>query len=205
MRVISRLAIWLPFAYYAFLYYNDQAGPQPADFLNKKFGAVGVILIVINLWIGALVSFLKPFPAKLRFLLRERRFLGVSSGIYLILHFVLYLLKEGLEWEAVTVIPEKFYLLMGILALSLITLLTITSNDWSLKKLGFKIWKNIHRLVYLAFALILFHVFLIEKADIPKYFLILALLVAGQSVRLFRFSKARWKKKNLESVGSTST
>ena len=116
LRVISRVSIWTPFIYYAFLYYNEQAGPQPADFLNKKFGSVGVILIVINLWIGALVSFAKPFPPKLRFLLKERRFLGVSSGIYLLLHFILYLLKEGLEWDAVTVIPEKTYLLMGILA-----------------------------------------------------------------------------------------
>lgn len=148
--------------------------------------------MVINLWIGFAVARIKPFPVKLRFLLRERRYLGVVSGVYLLIHFTMYLLKEGLEWEAVEAIVEKRYLFCGAVSLGIISLLLITSTDFAVKLLKFKNWKSLHRLIHVAFVFILVHVFSIEKADLIKYAFILIPLFLAQTLRFsFSFAKNR--------------
>jgi DMSO/TMAO reductase YedYZ heme-binding membrane subunit len=52
---------------------------------------------------------------------------------------------------------------MSFLAFLILALMTITSTDWALKKLGFFKWKTIQRLVYIAFALSLAHFLLSTK------------------------------------------
>ncbi len=195
VKYLIRAAVIFPLIWYAYGLYNQDLGPQPADFLNKKLGNLGVLILVLNLWIGFLLSVWKPFPTFIRYLLRERRFLGVMCGIYLLTHFGMYLLKEGLEWNAVVAIFEKKYLFFGASALTIITILTLTSTDFAVKLFKYKNWKRVHRLVYLALTLVLFHVFLIEKTNKFKYFLILAPLASAQIFRFLRYLKQTFSAK----------
>ncbi len=54
-------------------------------------------------------------------------------------------------------IKAYYIYLQGIVLLSIFTVLAITSNDWSVKKLK-KNWKRLHRLTYLAMFLLVWHV-----------------------------------------------
>lgn len=71
----------------------------------------------------------------------------------------------------------------------------LTSNNWSIRKLGGKIGKRLHRLIDLAQILFFGHILLIEKADLQFYgtwlLLLVALQVARFSVVFYRFKVRR--------------
>ena len=83
-----------------------------------------------------------------RWLLRNRRYLGVASFAYALLHTVVYLQRTAL-WADITadaVLPEY---LTGWIALLIFAALAATSNDASMRWLRQR-WKTLHRLVYVA-------------------------------------------------------
>ena len=74
-----------------------------------------------------------------------------------------------------------------------------TSTDWAVVKLTSKVWKNIHRLVYIAYWAAIFHFILINPSllnNIAGYLLLLitALALFGEIFWFFKISaKARFK------------
>ncbi|MGE3758848.1 MAG: sulfite oxidase heme-binding subunit YedZ [Pseudobdellovibrionaceae bacterium] len=188
---IFRVSLFLPFIYWAYLLFSGSLGADPAKTLNHKLGEFAFYCLILNLLIGVLISFSFRFPKWMRFLVRNRRFLGIVTFFYLIFHFVLYLIMESFGPQAFEQLVTKRYLVMGLAAWLILLVLTLTSNDFSMRRLGGKKWKNIHRLVYLATAFITIHVLSIEKADLIKFGTILALLWA---VQIFRFAYLKLKK-----------
>jgi len=182
---IFRILLLIPFVWLGWEFYSDQIGADPAKYLNHKMGQWALYYLLINLVIGALISYSVKFPKFLRFLLINRRWLGVTTFFYLIFHFLLYLTLEGFEKQAFTQILDKTYLLLGSSAGMILLILAMTSNNFSVKKLGAKNWKRLHRSVYVASALITVHVLLIEKADLIKYGILFSLLWVLQLPRLF--------------------
>lgn len=180
-----RLILLIPFGYYAWLLYSGRIGGDPAKFLNHKMGQIALYYLFLNLVIGALLAYSFRFPKWLRFLPANRRWLGVVTFIYLIFHFLLYLTMEGFERKGFIQIVEKTYLILGISSWLILFVLALTSNNWSVRKMGAKIWKKLHRTVYLATALVAFHVLLIEKADLIFYGVLFFLLASIEFPRLF--------------------
>ena len=72
-------------------------------------------------------------------------------------------------------------IIFGIIAFGLFLPLYLTSTDWALDRLGFKRWKNIHRIVYLAYIFSVLHYTQINPDLLRNpagYLLILATVVA---------------------------
>lgn len=182
---IFRVAILLPALYWGYLIYAGEVGADPAKTLNHKAGDIALYYLLLNLAVGALISF--RFPPLLRFLLVNRRFLGVVTFLYVAAHFFFYLVMEGLEPQAFTQIYSKLYLALGFSAWLILLALALTSNNFSVRKLGGRRWKMAHRSAYLASALITAHVLLIEKADLVKFSLLFALLWMAQGARLVKY------------------
>lgn len=88
-----------------------------------------------------------------------RRQLGITTFLLALTHGMLVrnVARFVLGWYPINFAPV--FELFGSLALSLLFLLFITSNDMSVKRLG-AWWKRLHRLVYIIVLLILFHTFL---------------------------------------------
>lgn len=183
----------LPFLWLSWELYSGQVGADPAKYLIHKLGQWALYYLLLNLLLGALISYSFKFPKFLRFLLINRRWLGVTTFFYLIFHFVLYLVLEGFEKQAFTQIIEKNYLILGTSAWLILLVLTLTSNNISVRSLGARNWKRLHRLVYLASALITIHVLLIEKADLIKYGILFAVLWTLQIPRLLHLRKTTRK------------
>jgi sulfoxide reductase heme-binding subunit YedZ len=81
-------------------------------------------------------------------LLHRRRYFGVASFFYALLHTIVYLQKKAslaLIWQEST----SFSMWSGWLALCIFLLLAITSNDAAVRRLR-RTWKKLHRWVYLA-------------------------------------------------------
>jgi sulfoxide reductase heme-binding subunit YedZ len=87
---------------------------------------------------------------------RHRRAIGVSACVYGLIHFGFHLLYEG-DAQAVARSFSKPFIWLGLAGLSILVILTATSNNFSIRKLGGKHWKRLHRLAYAAAALLIYH------------------------------------------------
>ncbi len=155
------LLLTSPFFYLIYLAITDDLGAQPAEAINKKLGNITLIMLLANLYWGSIDAFFKI--SLLGRYVSLRRPLGVAAFIYALLHLCSYFLREGDFKVAFEQMTEKIFLLFGLAAFFILLALAITSNNWSLRKLRAKRWKQLHRFVYLAFFLITAHVLLIEK------------------------------------------
>lgn len=190
MKILFRIFVLLPWIYWIYAMLTNQIGADPAKVLNHKMGQIAFYYILLNLFLGWLLAMSTKFqfkiPTQMRFLLTSRRYLGVVSFFYLILHVLLYLTLEGFEAKAFTQIFSKIYLIFAIIAFFIMLMLALTSNDFSVRKLGLKKWKNIHRFIYFAMIAISFHVLLIEKADLVQFGSVLIIYWLMQGVRWTR-------------------
>ena len=167
-----KLACILPFLYWVAGVFLLWLGAEPLVKINTQSGYVILILLLVNLIIGVFKS-LNWFSIKYyQFLAMSRRYLGVCCGFYVVLHFVTYLAKESFLPKGWEQIVTKNYLIAGSIAALILLILTLTSNNFSVRLLKKK-WKIIHNAVHIAFFVMLAHVFQIEKANL----LLLALLV----------------------------
>lgn len=175
-----RAMLLLPAAWWLYEIFTGQYGADPAKTYNHATGELALYYLLGNLFLGTLVGFGLRFPAWLRFLLLGRRFLGVVTFLYLAAHVFLYLAMEGFEAQAFTQLVTKLYLILGAVAWLILFFMAVTSNDFSVRRLGFRRWKALHRFVHLAAALVTVHVLLIEKGDRAKFASFFVLLWVAQ-------------------------
>lgn len=89
-----------------------------------------------------------------QWLLKRRRIIGIIAFFLALAHGYLLVKKRQLDFLD----PKTFWIyLQGISTFTIFTILAITSNNWSVKKLK-KNWKQLHKLTYLAMFLLTWHV-----------------------------------------------
>lgn len=100
------------------------------------------------------LALLFPHTAIIRWLVRNRRFLGVAAFVYTLLHTVFYIL----EYPMAKLYDEFFEvaILTGWIAFFVFVPLAVTSTDWAVRKMG-KNWKKLQRWVYLAGVMAFIH------------------------------------------------
>ena len=118
-----------------------------------------------------------------RWLQSNRRYLGVATFCYALLHTVVYLDKQ----EGLATIAEDsllFEMWTGWIALLLFLLLALTSNDSSVRWLKRR-WKKLHRLVHIAAVLTFVHWIFIAFNFVPGiiHFLILLMLEGTRLIK----------------------
>lgn len=128
-------------------------------------------------------------------LLQRRRYFGVASFMYALLHTVVYIQKKAsltLIWQE----GMSFNMWSGWLAFCVFLALAITSNDSSVRRLK-RTWKKLHRWVYPAALLVFAHWVFIAFDFVPGlvHFLIVLSL---QAYRL-------WKRRQLKRLAVAGT
>ena len=122
-------------------------------------------------------------------LTQRRRYFGVATFGYAALHTAIYLARKGPDVLTEAMEPG---LLTGWLAFAAFAPLAITSNDALVRKLG-RVWKRVHRLVYVAAALTFAH-WLLVAFDVVPGLIHLAVLVALESYRVWERLQSRLQK-----------
>ena len=151
----------LPLLWVALRWGLDMLGARP---LNAAIHSTGYWAV----WV--LLAALCVTPAKallgLPNLVVVRRQVGVGAACYAGLHLVLYSADQGWNpWRIVSEIALRFYLTIGFAALVGLGVLTWTSSDGWVKRLGAG-WKRLQRWVYAIAVLAAVHFFLQSKADV---------------------------------------
>ena len=134
---------------------------QDITFRTGKFALLTLTLSLACTPVNTVTGF-KP-------VLRMRKWFGLYAFLYATLHFLTFSVVDyGLNWPLIQqAIIEKRYVLVGFTALLILIPLALTSTKGWQRRLG-KTWKRLHRLVYLAGVLVIFHYVWLVKADIRE-------------------------------------
>ena len=130
-------------------YFMAVTGPNA--FFTQFSGLAAFMLLCISLIIGPLVVL---NPKVFAPLLEPRRSIGIITFFFVLVHF-LSVLIWGLQWNFLLIFSFPF-LALGLFAAFIISILFLTSNDYSMRLLG-RYWKFIHRFNYIAFILAFTH------------------------------------------------
>jgi len=177
----------LPFTHLLWGALADTLGANPAEALIRGTGDWVLRFLCLTLAITPLRDW-TGWTA----LVRLRRMLGVFAYCYVLLHFFSYAwLDMGLDWaDILRDIPKRPFVLVGALALLLMTPLAATSFNRAIKALGAKRWKTLHKSVYAIVLLGLLHFFWIRAAknnfaEWSVYAVVIAVLLGWRLWRRF--------------------
>lgn len=191
---VLRLVVFLALLVPGVLVFQDLAfgpiRPEPFEFALHQTGEWAVRILVLSLAVT-------PVRRIFRWnrVVGLRRMIGVTALAYAVLHLGLYMAQEN--WVLPKIASEialRFYLTIGFVALLALIALGATSFDRAIRTMGPR-WTTLHRLVYPATALALFHHFLQAKADVSAATLLSGLFVLLMLYRLI--AARRWRLENI--------
>ena len=172
------LGIFFPSLFWSYQFVNGSLGVNPIEKFMDNMGEMALRLIVLTLFISSLSEF-----KKFRFLIDVRRMIGLFAFFYVSCHFLTYIALDhffDMNFIIKDIIKRPF-ITFGFISFVFLIPLVITSPKKMLKKLGFKIWKKIHYLIYPAAILSSIHFYMLVRANKIEpaiyIFLILVLLL----------------------------
>jgi methionine sulfoxide reductase heme-binding subunit len=155
-------------------------GANPVEVIQDTLGIWGLRLLILTLCLSPLARALRsPWPVA------YRRLLGLFAFSYIALHFLAWLvLDQTLDLQAIVEdIIKRPFITVGFVALLLLVPLAVTSTRGWQRRLGARRWQSLHRLVYPAAMLGVWHFFWQVRADFREalfYTVVLALLLLAR-------------------------
>ena len=172
------LGIFFPSIFWSYQFINGSLGVNPIEKFMDNMGEMALRLIVLTLFISSLSEF-----KKFRFLIDVRRMIGLFAFFYVSCHFLTYIALDHF-FDMTFIIKDilkRPFITFGFISFIFLIPLVITSPKKMLKKLGFKVWKKIHYLIYPAAILSSIHFYMLVRANKVEpaiyIFLILILLL----------------------------
>lgn len=152
---IGKVPPWLiyaiavvPPAWLLWLGLTGGLGAEPIKELEQQIGKLALQTFVLSLAIRPLREWVGIN------LLKLRRAFGLVTFFYVFLHLLVWLVLDvGILSEIWADILKRPYVTVGMSAFVLMIPLALTSNNASLRKMGPKSWKRLHRLAYPAILL----------------------------------------------------
>lgn len=160
--------------------------------LEQVYGILGISFLYFAVLATPLTKVFDALPHKDRYL-KARRGLGVSAFYFSALHVAITFFGQLGGFGGLQFLTGKylFSLALGVLALMILMLMTLTSTDWAIRVMTIRWWKFLHRFVYVASVAVLLHVFLISShfnglADFGTQILLVMLIILAllESIRI---------------------
>lgn len=134
-------AAWAAWLFYLGL--TGGLGVEPINALERAYGELGLMLLVL----GLVITPLRRHTGIN--LLKFRRALGVTTFFYIVAHFAVWALLDvgtfARVWEEIVKRP---YVTVGMASFVMMIPLAITSNNMALRKMGGIAWRKLHKLTY---------------------------------------------------------
>ena len=156
-------------------------GPDPVAEVLNRLGLYAICLLFCSLACTPLQLVLGwTWP------LRVRRMLGLFAFFYACLHLSTYLfVDQGLDFAGIGKdIAKRRFVTAGFAAWCTLVPLAITSTQAWVRRLGYRRWKSLHRLVYVAGGLACVHFIWRFKTALLQPVLFTAVLALLLGIRL---------------------
>ena len=162
IKPIIFVFLLLPSIFWTYQFVIGGLGVNPIEKLMHNLGEFALRLIIATLLLSSLAQF-KYF----RSLQMVRRMIGLFAFYYVLLHLTTYVvLDHYFNWKFLLKdVLKRPFITLGFISFLLFIPLVLTSTKAMVRKLTYKVWKNIHKLIYVIAPLATMHFFLLTKAD----------------------------------------
>jgi methionine sulfoxide reductase heme-binding subunit len=188
---LAFVACCLPLLWVVVQYLRGALGRNPIEEAIDDLGYIAFVLLAMTLACTPL-----QIVFKLKWPILLRKLFGDFCFFYACVHLSTYVVvDQGLSFPDVVqdVLKHKF-IFLGMATWLLLLPLAVTSTAGWQKRLGFRRWKRLHRLVYLCGGLAALHFFLRFKTPRPETVVwgsVIALLLAVRVVEVARRRRVR--------------
>ena len=192
LKVVAWVLCLLPLLLLLYRTWGDDLGANPISFVTNWLGQWAFRLLLAALALTPLrIVFGLNWPPLLR------RLVGLFAFFYASLHFLVWILVDHyFNWNQMLAdLIKRRYITVGMLALSLLIPLAITSTSGMVRRLGGTAWRRLHRLVYAVGILAALHFLWLAKTvrlDAYAYTAILAMLLG---IRLWGALRRRLRRR----------
>jgi len=179
----------LPAVWTFYLGATDQLGADPVKTFELFLGLWTIRFLILTLAVSPVRDLLGWNY------LRYRRALGLLTFYYALMHFTVYMvLDQAMDLSAVLDdVLKRPFIMFGMAGLALLVPLALTSNNFSIRKMGMK-WIWLHKLIYIIAAAGALHFALSTKIlDLEQYIYVglIILMILYRSWRPIAKSRKR--------------
>jgi sulfoxide reductase heme-binding subunit YedZ len=154
-------------------------GVEPINVLEREYGEIALILLIAGLAVTPLRIW-----AGIN-LIKFRRAIGLLAFFYILAHFLVFaVLDVQTLGRVVTEVIKRPYVTVGFLGFLSLIPLAVTSNNWSIRRMGPLRWRRLHKLAYPAAIIGALHYIWLVKGWPLEPFLYMGAVVALLVLRL---------------------
>lgn len=162
--MLRRIPVWavycvgaVPPLWLLYLGVSGGLGVEPIKALEHELGSLALKLLVFGLAITPMRRHLGVN------LMKFRRSIGLIAFFYVVLHLLVWLVLDvQVPSQIWADIVKRPYVTVGMAGFLLLLPLALTSNNWSVRRLG-PVWRRLHKLVYIAALLGAAHYMMLVK------------------------------------------
>lgn len=133
----------LPAFWFLYLGLTGGLGPEPIKALEHELGEFALKLVIVVLAVTPLRKFTGIS------LIKYRRALGLVLFFYVACHLAVWLFLDVQIWSQIWAdILKRPYVTIGMASFVMMIPMAVTSNNWSIRKMGPVRWKRLHWLMY---------------------------------------------------------
>ncbi len=184
-QILRKIPVWaiytlgaLPAPWFLYLALTGGLGVEPIKALEHELGELALQLLILGLAVTPLRQHLGLN------LIKFRRAIGVLAFFYVALHLLVWLVLDvQLPSQIWADIVKRPYITVGMAGFALLLPLAVTSNNWSVRRLGPR-WRKLHKLVYPAVLLGGVHYVMLAKGFQLEPLLYLAAILGLLAFRL---------------------
>ena len=182
-KPILFLLILFPSLLWAYQFVTGNLGVNPIEKLMDELGLMALRLIIVTLMITTL-SNIKAIKS----IVILRRMIGLFAFYYVCLHFSTYIvLDHFLDMQFIIQdIIKRPFITFGFISFLFLIPLASTSTNKMIKKLGFKLWKKIHYLIYPVAILASLHFYVLVRADKTEPVIYMGIILLLLLHRIFK-------------------
>lgn len=169
----------LPPVWYVYLGLNGGLGVEPISELEHRLGRLALQMLIATLLVTPILRF-----SRVNFV-RFRRMMGLLAFYYICTHLLAWLVLDIRDPARIWAdIVKRPYITIGMVTFLALLPLALTSNNWSIRKLGGMGWRRLHKLIYPAVILGSVHFVLVRKGIQIEPLVYLGIFVVLLGVRL---------------------
>ncbi len=177
------ILILFPSLLWAYQFVTGNLGVNPIEKLMDELGLMALRLIIITLMITTLSNI-----KNLKSIVVLRRMIGLFAFYYVCLHFSTYIVLDyflDMQFIIQDIIKRPF-ITFGFISFLFLIPLASTSTNNMIKRLGFKLWKKIHYLIYPVAILASMHFYVLVRADKTEPVIYMGIIILLLLHRIFK-------------------